>query len=70
MKWNSKQVEELAEIDAKEGWSISDLDGVLVIGKSAAMLVNALTAYLASGYYIDCYTRSFSDGTLRIYIDK
>ena len=70
MKWTSKQVEELAEIDAKEGWSISDLDGVLVRGKSAAMLVNALTAYLARDYYIDCYTRSFSDGTLRIYIDK
>ena len=70
MKWTSKQVEELAEIDAKEGWSISDLDGVLVRGKSAAMMVNALTAYLARGYYIDCYTRSFSDGTLRIYIDK
>ena len=70
MKWNSKQVEEIAEINAKEGWSISDLDGVLVRGKSCAMMVNALTAYLASGYYIDCYTRSFSEGTLRIYIDK
>ena len=70
MKWSSKQVEEMAEINAKEGWSIRDLDGVLVKGNSSAMLVNALTAYLASGYYIDCYTRSFSDGTLRIYIDK
>lgn len=70
MKWNAKQVEELAEINAKEGWSISDLDGVLVRGKSSAMMVNALTTYLASGYYIDCYTRSFSDGTLRIFIDK
>lgn len=70
MKWNTKQVEELAEINVKEGWSISDLDGVLVKGKSGAMMVNALTAYLASGYYIDCYTRSFRDDTLRIYIDK
>lgn len=70
MKWNVKQVEELTEINVKEGWSIIDSDGVLVKGNSSAMMVNALTVYLASGYYIDCYTRSFSDDTLRIYIDK
>lgn len=70
MKWNTKQVEELSEINAKEGWTIRDLDGVLVNGNSSAMMVNALTAYLACGYYIDCYTRSFSDNTLRIFIDK
>lgn len=70
MKWTTKQVAELAEIVAKEGWSINDLDGVLVKGISSAMMVYALSAYLANGYYIDCYTRSFSDGTLRIYIDK
>lgn len=70
MKWFVKQVEEMAEINAKEGWSISDPDGVLVKGKSSAMMINALTVYLAGGFYIDSYTRSFSDGTLRIYIDK
>lgn len=70
MKWNTKQVEELSEIDVKGGWIINDLDGVLVKGVSSAMLVNALTAYFASGYYIDCYTRSFNDDTLRIYIDN
>ena len=70
MRWNSKQVEELAEINAKEGWSISDCNGMLVKGFSSAMLVNALTAWLSHGYHIDSYTRSFTDGTLRIFIEE
>lgn len=70
MKWNTKQVEELAEINAKEGWSISNLDGVLSEGYSSAMLVSALRAFLSNGFHIEQYIRSFSDDTLRIYIDK
>ena len=70
MKWTSKQVEEMVAIKNIERWSISDCNGVLVKGFSAAMLVNALTAWLSLGYHIDCYTRSFTDGTLRIFIEE
>lgn len=69
MKWTSKQVEEMVAIKNIEKWSISDCNGVLVKGFSSAMLVNALIAWLSHGYHIDCYTRSFTDGTLRIFIE-
>lgn len=70
MKWTSKQVEEMVAIKNIERWSISDCNGVLIKGFSSAMLVNALAAWLSHGYHIDCYTRSFSDGTLRIFIEE
>lgn len=70
MKWTSKQVEEIAAIKNYERWVISDLDGGVVKGYSAAMLVNALTAWLSNGYHIDNYVRSFSDNVLRIYIEE
>lgn len=70
MKWTSKQVEEMVAIKNIEKWCISDCNGVLVKGFSAAMLVNALTAWLSHGYHIDSYIRSFTDGTLRVFIEE
>lgn len=70
MKWTSKQVEEIAAIKNYEGWVISDLDGLRIKGFSSAMLVNALTSFLVSGFHIEQYTRSFSDDTLRIFIER
>ena len=67
MKWTSKQVEEMVAIKNIERWSIRDSN---VKGFSSAMLVNALTAWLSHGYHIDSYTRSFTDDTLRIFIEE
>ena len=70
MKWTSKQVEEMVAIKNIERWSVSDCKGILIKGFSSAMLVNALTEWLSHGYHIVGYTRSFSDGTLRIFIEE
>ena len=69
MKWNTKQVEEIASIKNYEGWEIYDLERMLLRGSSSEMLVNALTAFLSRGFCILHYTRSFSDDTLRICIE-
>ena len=70
MKWTSMQVEEMVSIKNIESWSISDSNGIILKGYSSAMLVNALTVWLSNGYHIVCYTRSFSDRALRIFIKE
>lgn len=70
MKWTSKQVEEMIAIKNIESWSISDCNGVLMKGFSAAKLVNALIVWLSHGYHIEGYTRMFTDGTLRVFIGE
>lgn len=69
MNWTTKQVEEIIAIKNYEGWEIRDVEGILINGASSAALVKALKACLTSGFYITRYIRSFSDDTLRIYIE-